>query len=78
MVTRLLLDLPDGVAVPESLLEKAHIFDSHYMPIQLEGSEPLDQPRKNGIATDHAVITAREILDFVKHELSNGTQNGTT
>ena len=77
MVTRLLLDLPEGVTVPESLLEKAHIFDSHYMPIQLEGSEPLDQPRKNGIATDHAVITAREILDFVKHELSNGRQNGT-
>ncbi|MEX2280929.1 MAG: HEPN domain-containing protein [Gemmatimonadota bacterium] len=75
MVTRLLLDLPDDVVVPESLLEKAHIFDSHYMPIQLEGIEPLDQPRKNGIATDHAVVTAREILDFVKHELA-GPSNG--
>ena len=70
MVTRLLLDLPEGVQVPSSLLQKAHVFDSHYMPIQLNGLEPLDQPRKNGIATDHAVETAREILAFVKTELT--------
>src|SRR5688572_13361246 len=74
MVTRLLLDLPQDVTVPPGLLEAAHIFDSHYMPIQLE-NEPLDQPRKNGIATDHAVLTAREILAFVKHEL-DGHHNG--
>ncbi|MGH7460954.1 MAG: HEPN domain-containing protein [Longimicrobiales bacterium] len=69
MVTRLLIDLPEGIQVPQSLLEKAHVFDSHYMPIQLDGIEPLDQPRKNGIATDHAVHTAREILSFVKAQL---------
>ncbi|MGH7461592.1 MAG: HEPN domain-containing protein [Longimicrobiales bacterium] len=69
MVTRLLLDLPATVPVPESLLEKAHVFDSHYLPIRLADTEPLDQPRANGIATDHAVDTAREILAFVHAEL---------
>jgi HEPN domain-containing protein len=69
MVTRLLLDLPASIRVPEALLEKAQVFDSHYMPIRLEGREPLDQPRVNGIATDHAVDTAREILAFVHAEL---------
>jgi len=74
MVTRLLLDLPEAVRVPPPLLQKAHVFDSHYLPIQLQGMEPLDQPRKNGMATDHAVDTAREILAFVKTELSSPQQ----
>ncbi|MGH7460656.1 MAG: HEPN domain-containing protein [Longimicrobiales bacterium] len=74
MVTRLLLDLPEAVRVPPPLLQKALVFDSHYLPIQLQGIEPLAQPRKNGMATDHAVDTAREILAFVKTELSSPQQ----
>jgi HEPN domain-containing protein len=75
MIARLLVSLPESVKVPPDLLQKAHVLDSHYMPIQLDGSEPLDQPRKNGIPTDQAVVVASEILDFVRANL-NGTSNG--
>ena len=75
MVARLLVSLPDKVSVPLELVQKAHVLDSHYMPIQLDGIEPLDQPRKNGIPTDLAVVVAGEILDFVKANL-NGAING--
>jgi HEPN domain-containing protein len=75
MVAPLLVSLPEQVTVPPELLQKAHVLDSHYMPIQLDGIEPLDQPRKNGIPTDHAVIVAGEILEFVKANL-NGNSNG--
>jgi HEPN domain-containing protein len=70
MVTRLLLDLPEVVHVPDSLIERAHVLDSHYLPIRLPHNQPLDQPRKNGVAPGQGVDTAKDILAFVKTQLA--------
>jgi HEPN domain-containing protein len=75
MVARLLLDMPDHVVVPNELIEKAAIIDSHYLPVNLEESA-RQTPRINGkVTSEHAVQTAQEILSFVKSQL-NGSSNG--
>ena len=69
MVTRLLVTLPDHVPVPLELVQKAHILDSHYLPIQLEPNQ-LETPRTNGkVHVDEAVQVAAEIIAFVKVQL---------
>lgn len=69
MVARLLLDLPQHVSVPEDLMQRAAVIDSHYLPIHLDESE-RHVPRTNGVVNAaHAVQVAQEILAFVRAEL---------
>ena len=77
MTARLLLDMPAAVPVPDELLEKAAVIDSHYLPVNLEESE-RHTPRLNGkVTSEHAVQTAEEILAFVRAHLNgNGNGNG--
>lgn len=76
MVARLLLDMPQSIDVPEQLLQKAAIIDSHYLPVHVAESE-RETPRLNGkVTADHAVETAQEILAFVKAQLGSGATNG--
>jgi HEPN domain-containing protein len=71
MVTRLLVTMPETVAVPPELLHKAHLLDSHYLPVQLTPAE-LHTPRSNGrVPSDEAVRVAAEIIAFVKTQLEN-------
>ncbi len=76
MVTRLLLTLPDSVSVPPELVHKAHLLDSHYLPIQLTPDE-LHTPRSNGkVPAEEAVRVASDIIAFVKAQLSEAGANG--
>ena len=77
MVARLLLSMPEQVVVPEHLIEKANVLDSHYLPVRLTDAEQ-NQPRSNGtVTTEHAVQVANEILSFVRANLNgNGNGNG--
>jgi HEPN domain-containing protein len=66
---RLLGDLPDGMEVPDELLEQAAVLDSHYLPVELQ-DHPRDVVRPNGAPpSDFAIHFAARILDLVHARL---------
>jgi len=84
MVARLLVYASDHVAVPEELVRKAALLDSHYIPVQ--NGHPLTPPKQaaarsetlvtlgnpNAPESDIAVKTAEEIVAFARTVASKG------
>lgn len=78
MVARLLVYASNHIAVPEELVRKAAVLDSHYIPVQ--NGHPLTAPKHpvdrsetpftlgnpNAPESDIAVRTAEEIVAFAR------------
>jgi len=72
VVARALQELPDSIAVPENLIEKARVLDNYYIPARYPNSHPSGAPFEHygPLQSETAVNYAREIIDFVRPEMA--------
>ncbi len=72
MVAKLLRELPSGVAVPEKLVEKAHVLDSAYIPSRNPNTPPEGAPFEHygPLQSEEAIEYAGEILGFVRAQMA--------
>ncbi len=72
VVARLLQELPDSVAVPVELVEKAKVLDNFYIPARYPNGHPEGAPFEHygPLQSEAAVSYAREILDFVRLQMA--------
>ena len=72
VVARLLRELPPQVAVPASLVEKARVLDSFYIPLRYPNSFAEGAPFEHygPLQSEEAIRHAREIVDFVRSQMA--------
>ena len=72
VVARLLRELPPQVAVPASLVEKARVLDSFYIPPRYPNSFAEGAPFEHygPLQSEEAIRYAREIVDFVRAQMA--------
>ena len=72
VTARLLRELPESVATPEELIEKAHVLDSFYIPPRYPNSHPEGAPFEHygSLQSEEAIRYAREILEFVRAQMA--------
>jgi len=72
VVARLLRELPPQVAVPASLVEKARVLDSFYIPLRYPNSFAEGAPFEHygPLQSEEAIRHAREIVDFVRAQMA--------
>ncbi len=71
VVARLLGELP--LSVPDSLIEKARVLDTFYIPPRYPNSHPAGAPFEHygPLQSEEAIRYAREILEFVRAHLAS-------
>ncbi|MCS6937395.1 MAG: HEPN domain-containing protein [Candidatus Bipolaricaulota bacterium] len=72
VVARLLQELPQGVHVPDALIEKARVLDTFYIPPRYPNSHPEGAPFEHygPLQSEEAIQYAREILEFVRAQMA--------
>lgn len=72
VVARLLRDLPEGIDVPDMLIEQAKVLDTLYIPTRYANSHPAGAPFEHygRLQSEEAISYAREIIDFVRAEMA--------
>jgi HEPN domain-containing protein len=70
VVARLLQELP--LSVPDSLIEKARVLDTFYIPPRYPNSHPAGAPFEHygPLQSEEAIRYAREIIEFVRAHLA--------
>jgi HEPN domain-containing protein len=70
VVARLLQELP--LSVPDSLIEKARVLDTFYIPPRYPNSHPAGAPFEHygPLQSEEAIRYAREIIEFVRAYLA--------
>lgn len=68
VIVRLLQELPQSIAVPSSLIEKARVLDTFYIPARYPNSHPAGAPFEHygPLQSEEAIQYAREIVEFVR------------
>lgn len=72
-VVRLLLEeLPEQVAVPEPLLDRARVLDAHYVPTRYANGHPEGAPGDHygALQSGEAIEHARAILELVRSSMA--------
>ena len=72
VIATLLRDLPPTVAVPESLVQKAHVLDNFYIPSRCPNSHPEGAPFEHygSLQSENAIQYAREIVEFARSQMA--------
>ncbi|MGB9751040.1 MAG: DNA-binding protein [Roseiflexus castenholzii] len=70
VVARLLADLP--LNVPPDLIDKGRVLDNFYIPTRYPNGHPAGAPYEHyGVLhSEQAIAYAREIVEFVRHEMA--------
>lgn len=72
VVVKLLWELPAIVAMPEGLVEKAHVLDTAHIPPRYPNSHPEGAPFEHygPLQSEEAIKYASEILEFVRAHMA--------
>lgn len=72
VVAMLLRELPHGVAVPETLIEKGRVLDNFYIPPRYPNSHPAGAPFEHygPLQSEEATRYAGEIIAFVRAQMA--------
>ena len=72
VVAKLLRELPEGVKVPDDLIEKGRVLDSYYIPSRYPNGHPEGAPFEHygPLQSKEAIQYASEILDFVRSKMA--------
>jgi HEPN domain-containing protein len=72
VIARLLQELPETVALPGDLIEKARVLDNFYIPARYPNSHPQGAPFEHygPLQSETAVTYAREIVDFARAQVA--------
>jgi HEPN domain-containing protein len=72
VIARLLQELPEGIAVPRALIERAKVLDNFYIPARYPNSHPSGAPFEHygPLQSDMAIDYAREIIDFTRAQMA--------
>ncbi|GIW02342.1 HEPN domain-containing protein [Roseiflexus sp.] len=70
VVARLLADLP--LNVPPDLIDKGRVLDNFYIPTRYPNGHPAGAPYEHYgvLQSEQAIAYAREIVEFVRHEMA--------
>lgn len=73
VVARLLDELPEGIAVPRDLREKAQYLDNMYIPSRYPNSHPAGAPFEHysALQSGEAIRYAGEILAFTRAAMAS-------
>jgi HEPN domain-containing protein len=68
VVAKLLHELPENIAAPEELVDKARVLDGFYIPSRYPNSHPEGAPFEHfgPLHSEEALRHAREIIEFVR------------
>ena len=72
VVAKLLRELPEGVEVPDDLVEKGRVLNSYYIPPRYPNGHPEGAPFEHygPLLSKEAIQYASEILDFVRSKMA--------
>ena len=72
VVARLLRELPASTEPPETLIEKAQVLDTAYIPSRHPNSHPEGAPFEHygSLQSDEALRYAGEIVEFVRRHMA--------
>lgn len=72
VVARLLRELPEGVPVPEQLVEKAKVLDNFYVPTRYPNGHAEGAPHDHygPLQSGEAIEYAREIVAFCRSQMA--------
>lgn len=72
VVAKLLQELPESVAVPDLLVEKARVLDGFYIPPRYPNGYPEGAPFEHygSLQSEEAVRYASEIVEFVRTQMA--------
>lgn len=71
-MARLLRELPEGVPVPEQLVEKAKVLDNFHVPTRYPHSHAEGAPHDHygPLQSGEAIEYAREIVAFCRSQMA--------
>lgn len=72
VVARLLRELPPGVALPDDMVDKAHVLDGFYVPTRYPNGHPEGAPFQHygRLQSEEAIRYAGEILALVRAQMA--------
>jgi HEPN domain-containing protein len=72
VVAKLLQELPNEIAVPPDLFDKARVLDNFYIPSRYPNSHPAGAPAEHygPLQSEQAIQYAREIVAFVSSQMA--------
>ncbi|MBI4011276.1 MAG: HEPN domain-containing protein [Candidatus Rokubacteria bacterium] len=72
VVARLLTELPEGLRVPDDLVEKGRVLDNFYIPPRYPNSHPAGAPFEHygPLQSEEAIRYAREVIEFVRAQVA--------
>jgi HEPN domain-containing protein len=72
VISKLLEELPDSIAVPAELLDKAKVLDNFYVPARYPNGHPAGAPFEHygPIQSNQAIAYAGEIIEFVRAQMA--------
>ena len=72
VVAKLIRELPETVAAPESLVEKGQVLDNFYVPSRYPNGHAEGAPFEHygAIQSEQAIRYAGEILEFVSDQMA--------
>ena len=72
MVARLLRELPPDVALPDDVVDKAHVLDGFYVPTRYPNGHPEGAPFQHygRLQSEEAIRYAGEIVAFVRAQMA--------
>jgi len=72
VIASLLHELPESVAVPKELIEKARVLDNFYIPPRYPNSHPQGAPFEHygPLQSEEAILYARETINFVGSKMA--------
>lgn len=72
VVAKLLRELPQGLAVPEELVERGKVLDNFYIPTRYPNGHPQGAPFEHygRLQSEEAIKHARAIIEFVSPKVA--------
>ena len=72
VVARLIVGLPDQIAVPEGLVDKARVLDNFYVPTRYPNGHPDGAPYEHygPLQSGDAIRYAHEIVEFCHSQVA--------
>lgn len=72
VVAKLLRELPQGLAVPEELVERGKVLDNFYIPTRYPNGHPQGAPFEHygRLQSEEAIKHARAIIEFVSSKVA--------
>ena len=72
VVAKLLVELPEAIALPKDLVERGRVLDNFYIPARYPNSHPEGAPFEHygPLQSEEAIRHARAIVDFVRSQMA--------